>query len=90
MIAITLTSGGPPGEMVSTCAELRQLGKGSLVCVTSMVNFQVFVRIPKLCRCEKEFKPYLTWGEEHDLKLAEMKRLQEQDEARVRGGAACV
>jgi hypothetical protein len=26
----------------------------------------------------------LTWGEEHDLKLAEMKRPREQEEARAR------
>ena len=32
----------------------------------------------------EEFKPFLTWGEEHDLKLAEMKRLREQEEARLR------
>jgi hypothetical protein len=38
--------------MVSARAELRQFSKESLVCVTSMVSFQVFVRLPKLCQRE--------------------------------------
>ena len=33
---------------------------------------------------QKEFKPFLTWGEEHDLKLAQMKKLREEEEARLR------
>ena len=41
-----------PCEMVSARAELRQFSKESLVCVTSMVSFQVFVRLPKLCQRE--------------------------------------
>jgi hypothetical protein len=31
-----------------------------------------------------EFKPFLTWGEEHDLKLAQMKKLKEEEETRMR------
>jgi len=33
----------------------------------------------------RESKSFLTWGEEHDLKLAEMKRLREQEQATLRG-----
>ena len=33
---------------------------------------------------QKEFKPFLTWGEEHDLKLAQMKKLREEEAAKLR------
>jgi hypothetical protein len=37
---------------------------------------------------QEEPTPYLTWGEQHDLKLAKLKQLQEEDEARVCAQAA--
>jgi hypothetical protein len=36
---------------------------------------------------QEEPTPYLTWGEQHDLKLAKLKQLQEEDEARLRSQA---
>ena len=39
---------GSPGGV----SAVKSFSKESLVCVTSMVSFQVFVRLPKLCQRE--------------------------------------